>query len=192
MKPCLLLGSFDPPHTGHMHLISEALNLGAEKIYIIPAWGNPWKESQTQYQYRLRMCKFLENLYPTGKVEVLDVERTLAYQKNLETVPTWMVLEKLKEKRYDFKVISTNETYPEVESWERGDKVLTENEFLILSSSHLGDSPSGSVPIIDLPVSSSMIRLRLSKGQLVSEYLPDLIYQYVHKNKLYEKISLHY
>ena len=48
-KPAILLGSFDPPTIGHIHLISEALRVGVSCVYVIPAFGNPWKTGQTEF-----------------------------------------------------------------------------------------------------------------------------------------------
>ncbi|MEA3374432.1 MAG: nicotinate (nicotinamide) nucleotide adenylyltransferase [Campylobacterota bacterium] len=43
-KIALFGGSFDPPHTGHIAIIEEALEqLDIEKIVVVPAYVNPFK-----------------------------------------------------------------------------------------------------------------------------------------------------
>lgn len=45
MKIGLFLGSFDPIHIGHISIISSVLNAGfVDKVIVIPAWHNPFKE----------------------------------------------------------------------------------------------------------------------------------------------------
>lgn len=183
----VFLGSFDPPTNGHLHLISEALSNGASEVIMIPAWGNPWKTGQTPYECRLEMCRKLQKLYP-GNLKVSDIERTISYNtpERLSSIPTWMTLEKLQKTIGEFKILTTNETYREISMWEKGEEILKENKFMIFSSDHLGETIPGSINIISLPISSSMVREKIQRKKYCPEYLPTPVLEYININKLYE------
>ena len=72
-KIALFGGTFDPPHNGHvhmMHLLREAHHL--DKVYIIPTNKNPFKETKTPVEERLKMCQ--EAFSPFDWCEILDSE----------------------------------------------------------------------------------------------------------------------
>lgn len=192
-KPAILLGSFDPPTIGHIHLISEALRVGVSCVYVIPAFGNPWKTGQTEFSHRYKMTKTLESLYQPGKVVVMELERTLAYLNDSTLppgkphayIPTYYLLRELHKRFQEFQVITTNETYREIPLWINGEEILENNEFLVFSVSHLGEGISGSIEILDLPVSSTLVREALKLGESRPEYLTQDIIKYIKQNKLY-------
>lgn len=185
-KLAILLGSFDPPTNGHLHLISEALRVGVSSVMVIPSFSNPWKKNQTPFSDRYRMTKLLENLYPPGKVKVSEIERVMAYDGEIKRnyIPTHFLLEKLGK---DILIITTNETYQEIPKWKEGEKILREYEFLIFSTSHLGETIERSYIIPDLNISSTLVRECIQSGFSCPEYLPGEVYQYIKQNKLYEK-----
>lgn len=185
-KPAILLGSFDPPTNGHLHLVSEALKVGVPRVYMIPSWGNPWKTGQTPYQDRLEMTKRLELCYWGGKLKVSEVEGELAAALGEhEYLPTYLVLRELKKRLGDFLIISTNETYLEIKDWVNGEEVLRDYEFLIFSTSHLGEKIPGSIQIQDLPVSSTMVRNLRKERKPYSEYIQESIGNYIITHNLY-------
>ena len=58
MKVGLFFGSFDPPHAGHIDLVTSALNAKVvDWIMVIPAWQNVWKSNSSKYELRLVMCQ---------------------------------------------------------------------------------------------------------------------------------------
>ena len=184
----ILLGSFDPPTIGHMHLISEAIKVGVSDVVVIPSWRNPWKHNQTPYETRLEMTKILESVYP--EVTVSDIEKRLATEGlPRDFLPTCVLLRGLKKELGEFKIITTNETYLEMSEWIEGAEILRDHEFLIFSTSHLGDTIPGSIRITDLNVSSSMVRQKMHLGYNVSEYLLKDVYEYIKQNKVYENIG---
>lgn len=189
-KPAILLGSFDPPTVGHIHLISESLKVGVSCVYVIPAFSNPWKTGQTEFYHRYKMTKTLESLYQPGKVIVMDLERTLYYytlspEDQHAFIPTYYLLRELHKIFSEFLVITTNETYLEIPRWVNGEEILRDNEFLIFSTNHLGEKVSGSIEILDFPVSSTLVREALKKGESRPEYLTQDIIKYIKQNKLY-------
>lgn len=74
MKLALYGGSFDPPHAGHVAVVTKALELlPIDKLYIVPAWRNPFKSSviaEGSIRY-----KWLKEIFaPFKKVEISDFE----------------------------------------------------------------------------------------------------------------------
>lgn len=51
----LMGGSFDPPHSGHAHVIATAQRaLGLDQVWVVVAAGNPLKKTQTPFHTRLK------------------------------------------------------------------------------------------------------------------------------------------
>jgi nicotinate-nucleotide adenylyltransferase len=51
-------GSFDPPHSGHAHVIEAARRaLGLDRIWVFVAAGNPLKKTQTAFVDRLAAAR---------------------------------------------------------------------------------------------------------------------------------------
>ena len=74
MNIALYGGSFDPPHLGHMYVVSTALDtLDIDKLIIVPAFVNPFKTG-THAPAELRF-KWLHEIFKTNKnVEITDFE----------------------------------------------------------------------------------------------------------------------
>lgn len=187
MGTVVFLGSFDPPTIGHLHLITEALENGASQVVVIPAYRNPWKKNQTPFNHRLGMCRRMVATYGPPKAYVLDIESWIAERNNLDSVPTWMTLEELLKTRIgEFKILVTNETYREIPRWIKGDEILENYEFMILSSEHLGEPIPGSIEITPLNVSSTLVRNKLKSGLQCPEYLDYFVFDYIKRNQLYK------
>ena len=62
-KPTVALfgGSFDPPHTGHQHIVDAAIkNLDIDHLLVVPAFLNPFKHtSLASASQRLKWCHLL-------------------------------------------------------------------------------------------------------------------------------------
>jgi nicotinate-nucleotide adenylyltransferase len=76
-------GSFDPPHTGHIHLIDVARRrLGLDWVWVFPARGNPLKHTATAFADRLAAARrVLES--PRVRVSALEAELGLTYTIDL-------------------------------------------------------------------------------------------------------------
>ena len=66
MSKAIFLGTFNPPHNGHVNCIKSVIRSGIlnqfniEKIHIIPCWQNPNKEDfddpKLRFWQRYKMC----------------------------------------------------------------------------------------------------------------------------------------
>ena len=136
----VFLGSFNPSHIGHEHIITSAWNSNVfDKIYIIPAYQNPWKCSQTNYptyDERLHMCHMMfDNL--NSNIIVSDFENT--HHNNIlnNTDSTSYTYEML----HDFEktlnchvnIITTCETFMDIINWHCGVEMLNEFNYYIIN-----------------------------------------------------------
>lgn len=72
-------GSFDPPHTGHLHVIKTARErLGLDWVWAIPARGNPLKSTQTPFAARFGLTSSLLSA-PRTRVTALEHDLDLTY-----------------------------------------------------------------------------------------------------------------
>ena len=62
MTRAIFLGSFNPPHKGHVNCIKSVIEsniikeLNIDKIHVIPCWQNPNKSKSIDFYDRYKMC----------------------------------------------------------------------------------------------------------------------------------------
>lgn len=76
----LLMGTFDPPHLGHVYAACKAANL-VDEVAIIPAYTSPWKEKALPYSIRSEMCK---NAFPYYRMRVWELDRHIRSKNSYE------------------------------------------------------------------------------------------------------------
>ena len=76
-------GTFDPPHTGHIHLITTAQRrLGLDWVWVFPARGNPLKHTATDFADRFAAAgRTLKG--PRVRVSAMEAELGLSYTIDL-------------------------------------------------------------------------------------------------------------
>lgn len=85
----VFFGSFDPPHIGHVNIVTAALNSGiVDKVIVVPAYKSVWKNTETKWEYRLTMAK--ETFDNIPGVVVDGIEYRIA---NGEPLPTYKTIE---------------------------------------------------------------------------------------------------
>lgn len=137
----VFLGSFNPPHIGHEHIITSAWNSNLfNKIYIIPAYQNPWKCGQTNYptyEERFHMCDIMfGNLNPN--IIVSDFEKihyNKLVKKSEDKVITYtyeMLLDFEKTNNCKVDIITTVETFMDIINWHCGVEMLNEFNYYII------------------------------------------------------------
>lgn len=76
-------GSFDPPHSGHAHVIETGRKaLGLDWVWVIPAAGNPLKRTQTAFAKRLDAARGRLS-GPRTRVSALENDLGLTYTIDL-------------------------------------------------------------------------------------------------------------
>jgi len=177
-KIALYGGSFDPPHLGHLLVISQALKtLALDKLIVVPAYQNPFK-SETHASSELRL-QWLHTLFKESeKVEVSDFEikknravssyETVKYFKNMyETVYFIIGADNL----HSLRSWSNFQELDKMVTWvvaSRGD-VTIPSEFLKIDVNHT--------------ISSSLVREKPSLFEHPSEISAEIIDFYTNTTK---------
>ena len=146
MKIAIYLGSFNPPHYGHLTVINDALQqFGMDKVVVVPAMHNPTKQ-QKPAPFDLR-CSWLERVCSkfNGKVEVDRIEESM-----IPPFYSYATLHALRNK------YCNDETYlligedlvDQIPNWMNGGQIMIDWDFLVvertansLSSSEYRKSP---------------------------------------------------
>ncbi|MEM1086695.1 MAG: nicotinate (nicotinamide) nucleotide adenylyltransferase [Pseudomonadota bacterium] len=82
-------GSFNPPHSGHLHVAQTALKrLRLDEVWWIVARGNPLKESPADFEMRTAAVQILTR--GQGGMKVSDVERHAHLTYTIDTVSLFL------------------------------------------------------------------------------------------------------
>lgn len=134
----IFLGTFNPPHQGHVNCIKSVINSGImdklniELIHIIPCWQNPNKAYVTSFDDRYKMCTLefagLDYYAVPDDIES-EIKPTYTYQllDHFHSGKDKYIGE-------DFYWIITVETYLELleHKWKESERLLKENKFILL------------------------------------------------------------
>lgn len=176
MKVGLFFGSFDPPHAGHIDLVTSALNTKVvDWVMVIPAWQNVWKSNSSKYELRLVMCqRAFQSLAVVSDVESKIDNKGSTYDviKYLRNQYTSYGLDKVVE----FVMLTTCETWKEIPKWENGDKLLTEIPIIVEG---IDFHASG------IPIHSTNVRDMIKQGKLPQPAISHEVYNLIRSNKLY-------
>ena len=138
MTRAIFLGSFNPPHKGHVNCIKSVIEsniikqLNIDKIHVIPCWQNPNKSKSIDFYDRYKMCIY-EFTSLSDNCLVDDIESLL------KPTYTYELIKYFKENKdylinADFWWIVTEETIEELidNKWKESERLLKENKFIVL------------------------------------------------------------
>lgn len=169
MKIGYFLGSFDPPHIGHMHLIAQALNK-IDLVVLVPTMQNPWKEEKaTDFELRVKMCE--KAIEPFGdKVQVFSIERELE-----PPYYSYKTLKKINETRQndELYILCGNDVYGEMHNWMNSEWIFQHFEALPVSRNII-------------PISSTLVRNKANSNLELYPYVPETVKQIIKENNLYQ------
>jgi nicotinate-nucleotide adenylyltransferase len=187
-------GTFDPIHLGHLHAIASIkrqVELG--ELVVVPA-GRPWQKSDRDLASgpdRLEMCRLAFANEPD--VNVSDVEI-------LRNGPTFTIdtVEELKSRFTDLdrgrkiNMIIGADSVKSLHTWHRYEDLIKSVHIIVCArpeypmfADQLPTSGFTLIEVSALPVSSSMVRERLSRGENVADLLPKAVWKYIIENNLY-------
>jgi nicotinate-nucleotide adenylyltransferase len=192
-------GTFNPIHNGHLNMAKQMGNmLELDRILIIPANVPPHKVGVpiTEEKHRYEMCRLA--CEESRLFQVCDIE--LKREGRSYTVDTLNeISSKYNNSRLYFMVGS--DSFLSVIKWVGFEKIIrlatlctaprnTKEIPQLLKMEQLLRSKGAITRICDIPImpiSSTEIRNRISKGLNVEEVLPQKIVDYIKKNGLYMK-----
>lgn len=184
-------GSFNPIHIGHLILgnyVTEFTHI--DEVWFLVSPHNPLKKKDELVDENIRMEMVDLALKPYPKMKASDFEFSLP--KPSYTINT---LESLKVAYpfHDFSLIIGSDNWHHFEEWKDYEKIIDKCSIMIYPrlgsrisiSSKLKNKVSAlDSPIID--ISSTFVRDNISEGKNVRPFLPELIFDYILKNKLYQ------
>ena len=180
MKLGIYIGSFNPPHKGHIYVVNYLLdNDVVDKVLIVPT-ANYWdKQNLPDISHRINMLKF----YETDNIKVDSENNGYTY--------TYELMRKLSEiypKDILYLVIGADNIIS-FDKWKNykellGYNIIIMNREGINIEKYTKNYPEGHFTILKdfKPIDISSTELRKT---LDSEYLDDEVIQYVKKHNLY-------
>ncbi len=171
MKIALYLGSFNPFHNGHLHVVKTALNdFKMDEVIIVPSMQNPWKKEKVlDINIRVNIIWEYQKSLPLDMYT--KVYRDLIEEELIPPYYSYATLHALKNKycNDEIFVLCGEDTIKDIPNWMNGGKILEDYNFLIVDRSK--DS-----------ISSSYIRDMIKRGETINECVSpnvvDLIYNY--------------
>lgn len=190
-------GSFNPPHNFHFAIAQQVLNeyKEVERVIFIPVNNKYEKRGLEENKHRYNMLKqvidknnsfVLSDIDMKSKKSLYTIETLEEIQEqfqdkqiwfligsdNLKQLHTWKRAEELVSK-YKILVMERNE--------DKIEEIIGKNELLKFYKENIGKLNKG----IKSNSSSTYIREQIKKGKSVRYLMPDEVYEYIKKNKLY-------
>ena len=192
MRVCLLGGTFDPPHWGHV-ILAETLrsHFELEKFIFIPAYIPPHKQDRTisDAAHRIEMLDLITDDNPFFSLDTCEIERE-GVSYTIDTVREIKKRESLNSDEIGFLIGSDN--YQELHKWKNADQLMDECRIVVAKRP---DYPLESdkkykdkVTFVNLPrveISSSTIRERVQEGKSIKYYVLPVIEEYIYSHDLY-------
>ncbi|WP_028588713.1 nicotinate-nucleotide adenylyltransferase [Paenibacillus massiliensis] len=193
MKVGIMGGTFDPIHIGHM-LAAEAARDGyaLDQIWFMPSHIPPHKHAAgATGEQRLAMTR--EAVACNSAFEVLDLEiRRGGVSYTIDTIRALQELHPDK----DFYFIIGADMVNYLAAWEQIEELASRITFIglrrpgfELALDSLPPFLHNKVLLADMPVvdiSSTDIRERLATGHSVRYMIPESVYEYIRKGRMYE------
>ena len=184
---CLFGGTFDPIHIAHLRIANEALKAYTlNRILFVPAANPPHKGSAvlSPYEDRFRMVEIACAPYSSFIPSRLEASGDQNY--TIDTVERFRT-ELLPEDQLFFLIGA--DAFDELLTWKRWQDLVQLVQFIVVSrpgKDYLVPEGARALPLegLDLPISSSDIRARLSSGETVTE-VPAEVREYIAQRGLY-------
>lgn len=190
MKAGLFFGSFNPIHTGHLVIAEYLLEFSdLDEIWFVISPQNPLKDKNILIsdEHRLNMLRLgvPEN---NKRLKICEVE--LGMPRPSYTVDTLKELAKLHPSN-EFVVLMGSDSVKTLNQWKDYETLINSWDIYVYPrevAAMFMKFPSSKFTLVDAPVlgiSSTQIRNLVSKGQNVSGYVPDDVWDYISRHQLY-------
>lgn len=203
IKAGIMGGTFNPVHKAHIELARQAYEqLGLDKVIFIPSKNPPHKTNIeiASDEHRFNMLKLA--ISGNSHFELSDIElKREGITYTLDTVS------KLKTANPDIEYyfIIGGDSFMNFLKWRKPEEIIKycrivaagragyTKEQLDRQALNIKQSLGTTVEFIDIPdmaISSEMIRRFISEGNAVSDCIPEKVYEYILKHKLYQNSIL--
>lgn len=186
MRIALFGGTFDPIHSAHLTVASEAVaHFGLDRVLFIPNAIPPHKANMavTPFEHRYRMVELACAGNPVFVPSRIEEGEARSYSVHtIERIRALHAGDDL------FFVIGAD-AFAEIGTWYRWRDVLNMVDFIVVTRpGHGYQIPPGArvhpLPTLALPVSSSEIRDQLARGEIPAA-LPAPVLDYIRQHGLY-------
>lgn len=188
MRIGIIGGTFNPIHLGHVRLVEEAMNrLSLDKLVLIPAYIPPHKSSNDiiSFDDRYKMAEMALRAIPNTEISDIEMKRK-GTSYSVETVKE---LRGIYGASAEIFFIAGSDYAAELESWKDIVRLKRLCRFMIATRPGFEAAaiPEGTERIeVNTPnISSSDIRRMIREGRPFKELLPQDVYEYIVKKKLY-------
>ena len=184
-RVALFGGSFNPPHVGHVMVVSWLLASGrADEVWLIPVGTHAFGKSLAPFADRVAMAKAAIAIFGArARVEEIEGERD-GTSYTIDTV------EALRARHPDarFSLVVGTDILVERPKWKEFDRLLTLVELVVVRRAGIAgaekDDPTNPTPLFP-DVSSTEVRARLARGERVDGLLPQGVVEIVGARRLY-------
>ena len=187
MKIGILGGTFNPPHFGHLILVQEVKGkVGLDKIFFIPTNIPPHKQGiLVEGNHRVKMVKLAIEDNKAFEIHDLEIKRggvSYSYDTILDL--------KKKYPHDEFYLILGSDLAGHFHTWKNYKEIAREVRIVAAKRRAFPfreEERMISVDIIQIDISSSLIRDRIRKGMSVKYLVPPGVEKYMKENNLYMK-----
>lgn len=190
-------GTFNPIHLAHLYIAYEAKEqLNLDKVIFIPTGNPPHKKDNKiiHSNFRYEMVKKAIEDYENFTISDYEIKKE-GYSYTYET------LKHFKEDGVELFFIAGGDSLDYVDKWRNPQEVLKNCTFVVFNRGNFDKDALREkkiylegkynanivlLHIINMDVSSSIIRDRIKEGKRVDFFLPSKVLHYIQNNSLYE------
>ncbi len=177
-------GNFNPVHTGHLILASDALNLlFLEEVLFVPAWKSPFKNDIDSVTFKDRYNMLKAATSNKSCFEVLDIE---ARRKGISY--TYHTLKELLKKEKKLCLLIGEDQATDFRKWYKWKEILKMVDVFVFNRSKKKKKYQKGLKTLNsriIEISSTEIRNKIKKGEPVDYLLPEEVLNYIKEHKLY-------
>jgi nicotinate-nucleotide adenylyltransferase len=189
-------GTFNPIHLAHIYIAYEAkCQLNLDKVIFMPVGSPPHKRKEGILEASLRYKMVEKAIQNYEDFEISDYEiKKEGYSYTYET------LEYLKSKDNELYFITGADCLIDIEKWKNPDRILEFSKLVVFNRAgynkellkiqkdkieKIYSTTINFLDIMDLEISSSMIRDRIKKGKRIDFFIPKDVLDFIIGNNIY-------
>lgn len=198
-KVGIIGGTFNPIHLAHLYIAYESKDqLNLDKVIFIPTGSPPHKDNRGVLRASLRYSMVEKAIASYDGFEISDYEiQKSGYSYTYETI------EKFKTDDCELFFITGADCLMDIEKWKFPERILELCTFVVFARGGYNNIKSLEqkkyiekkyntnikfLDIIDLEISSSMIRKRIKDNKRVDFFMPKDVLDFIKEKGLYKEI----
>lgn len=183
MKIGVYVGSFNPPHKGHIKIVNHLIkNKIVDKVLIIPT-NNYWNKTNIiDLKHRLNMLNF----FKSENIIINDTLNDLEY--------TYQIIRELKKDNNEYSLILGADNIVNFDKWKNYEELLN-LELIIINRDKLDvknylnklnkKDKFKIVNIKNIDISSTFIRENINNEKLIKDIIDKQVLDYIKKENIY-------